>query len=68
MLFRSTVQMHYPPQKFKKVLQRAEKLGAKKIIMVQKDRENQICVKSLDTFEEDFFSFEEFISSLQSNH
>ena len=63
-----TVQMHYPPQKFKKVLQRAEKLGAKKIIMVQKDRENQICVKSLDTFEEDFFSFEEFISSLQSNH
>ena len=61
------VQMHYPPQKFKKALQRAEKLGAKKLVMIQRDGEYRICVKSRETFSEEFFSPEEFLSSLLEN-
>ncbi len=62
-------QLHYPPQKVKKMLQKAEKLGADYAVLCgSEEREKgMLRLKNLKTFEEKLISKDDFLS-LAANH
>jgi len=57
-------QLHYPPQKLKKALLKAEKLGAKKVLIIgsQERESKEVRIKDLESHQEILMSFEDFLS------